>query len=143
MAFDSLVTAKIAATLNQTLTDARVMKIFQPDRHTILLKLHHQTAGKQQLLLSCHPQSCRLHLTNENHENPPHPAMFCMLLRKYLEGSRIKCFQHIGTDRLVEITFAATNEIGDPLQLALYLEIMGKHSNLILVNLSTKRIIDS
>ncbi|MCI8336732.1 MAG: fibronectin-binding domain-containing protein [Peptococcaceae bacterium] len=143
MAFDSLVTAKIAANLNQTLTEARVMKVFQPDRHTILLKLHHPTGGKQQLLLSCHPQSCRLHLTSTTYENPPHPAMFCMLLRKYLEGSRIKSFRQIGTDRLVEITFAATSEIGDPLQLALYLEIMGKHSNLILVNLSTKLIIDS
>lgn len=143
MAFDSLVTAKTATSLNQTLAGARVMKVFQPDKNTILLKLHHQTGGKQQLLLSCHPQDCRIHLTKEVYENPAHPAMFCMLLRKYLEGSRVKGFRQIGTDRLVEITFSATSEIGDPLSLALYLEIMGKHSNLILVNSSTNMIIDS
>lgn len=143
MAFDSLVTSKIAETLHQTLTSARVMKIFQPDKHTILLKLHHPTNGKQQLLISCHPQDCRLHLTTAAYENPAHPAMFCMLLRKYLEGSHIKDFRQIGTDRLVEITFSATSEIGDPMQLALYIEIMGKHSNLTLVNAETGVIIDS
>lgn len=143
MAFDSLVTSNIAETLHQTLTGARVMKVFQPDKHTVLLKLHHQAKGKQQLLLSCHPQSCRLHLTTATYENPAHPAMFCMLLRKYLEGSRIKDFRQMGADRLVEITFSATSEIGDPLQLSLYLEIMGKHSNLIFVNTETNSIIDS
>ncbi len=143
MAFDSLVTGNIAAILNQTSAGARVMKVCQPDKNTVLLKLHHQANGKEQLLLSVHPQNCRIHLTTETYENPPHPAMFCMLLRKYLEGSRLKSFRQMGTDRLIEISFAATSEIGDPLQLALYLEIMGKHSNLILVNLAANLIIDS
>lgn len=142
MAFDSLVTHKITSELNKELTGARVMKVFQPDKFTILLKLHHPS-GKKQLLLSIHPQSCRIHLTQQIYENPSQPPMFCMLLRKYLEGSKIKDFQQMGTDRLIKISFHATSEIGEPLQLALYLEIMGKHSNAILVNTATNLIIDS
>ena len=141
MAFDSLVTHQAVTILNEEILTSRIMKVCQPDKFTILLKLHHQT-GKKQLLLSTHPQSCRIQLTKKNYENPVHPPMFCMLLRKYLEGSRIYHIEQIGTDRIIKFSIDATNEIGDPLKLALYLEIMGKHSNLILVNEKNNLIID-
>lgn len=133
MAFDSLALAAVAAELRSELADARIQKIHQPDKHTLLLRYHGQ-AGRGCLLLSSHPQNGRLHKTAAARENPEKAPLFAMVLRKWLDGARIIDLAVTDCERVAELRFLSRNELGDSVRLRLIIEIMGKHSNIILVD---------
>lgn len=140
MPFDTLTLAASTAQM-QCLLNSKITKIHQPDKYTVLLKFY-GASGNQKLFLSAHPVYGRIHLTDENAENPPTPPMFCMVLRKHLEGARLIAIEQVENERIIKLSFDATDEIGEPTKRQLILEIMGKHSNLILLNEETNTILD-
>ncbi|MEW5784991.1 MAG: NFACT family protein [Bacillota bacterium] len=130
MAFDSLMVTAVTSELQEKAVGARIQRIYQPDRFTVIFYLH--LRGEQLgLIFSCHPQWARVHLTGERYRNPEQPAPFCMLLRKYLVGGSIAGFRQSPPERVVEIEFRAPE--GLP-AVRLIAEIMDRRSNLILVD---------
>ncbi|GGA97297.1 fibronectin/fibrinogen-binding protein [Macrococcus hajekii] len=140
MAFDGLFTSKILEEL-QFLVSGRINKITQPDSQTVILTVR-SNRKNQQLMISAHPNFARLHLTASKAPNPFDPPMFLRVLRKHLEGGIIKLFRQHGNDRIVFIDIDNTNEIGDRVKRRLIIELMGKHSNIILTDQGNK-ILDS
>ncbi|MBB4072587.1 putative ribosome quality control (RQC) complex YloA/Tae2 family protein [Anoxybacillus voinovskiensis] len=142
MAFDGVFTYAMTEELKTALEGGRITKIYQPFSHELLL--HIRARGQNyKLLLSAHPSYARVHLTNETYDNPAEPPMFCMLLRKHLEGSIIESIQQVDFDRIIVIEAKGRNEIGDISIKQLVVEIMGRHSNIILIDKQTNTIIDS
>ncbi len=133
MAFDGLVLYTIMNELKEKLITARVDKIYQPDGDLITFTLRGHGENLY-LLLSANPQFSRIHLTNEKFTNPPHPPAFCMLLRKYLSGGRIIALEQPGFERILHIVIQNLNEEGEVVQYRLVAELMGRHSNLILLS---------
>lgn len=133
MPLDGITAKCLAAELNIQLADARLDRIYQPDRHDILLQLRSGNDNKR-LILSVNPSAPRLHLTSESRENPSEPPMFCMLLRKHLAGARLIDITTPGFERIFQFRFLTVNELGDRLEKTLVVEIMGRHSNIILLN---------
>ncbi len=119
--------------LREALVGSRVEKVHQPARQELVLHLRAYRAAYK-LFLSASANSPRLHVTTYAPENPAKPPMLCMLLRKYLIGARLRAVTQAGLDRTVFLDFDATNEIGDPVSLRLCVEIMAKHSNVILLD---------
>lgn len=142
MAFDGIVTRAIVHELNQEISSGRILKVYQPTMHEIILTVR-QFGKNKQLLLSSHSSYARIHITNDKYENPQEPSMFCMMLRKYLNGSFIKEFKQIENERIIHMDIETKNEIGDISQKRLIVELMGKHSNIILVDIERNVIIDS
>ena len=131
MPFDALFLTAVRRELESSLTGCRVDKVQQPQRDTLILSMR-GAAGGGKLLLTASPNHPRIHLTNEPAENPAQPPMFCMLLRKHLTGGRLVGMQQPEMERLLDLTFDCTDEMGSPTQKHLILEIMGRNSNLIL-----------
>ena len=125
----------------QPLVGARVDKVYQPSREEIVLSLRTFRDGGKKIVLSANSVSARLNLTEASFENPQQPPMFCMLLRKHLGGGKLTAIRQDGLERIVSIDFECTNEIGDIVTNTLIAEIMGRHSNIILVR--DGRVIDS
>lgn len=132
MAFDGVFTRKMVEEL-QFLVSGRIHKINQPENDTIIMVVRQQRQNHQ-LLLSIHPNFARIHLTTKKYDNPFEPPMFARVFRKHLEGGRILAIRQIGNDRRIEMDVESKDEIGDTIHRTVILEIMGKHSNLILVN---------
>lgn len=132
MALDGLFLNKLLTESAADLTDAKINRIHQPDRHTVTLKLKSHTRGNCTLLLTAHPQNARIQFTGESYDNPRTPPLFAMVLRKHIEGGRITNVAQTGLDRVADITVEARDEIGDIKEKHLIIEIMGKHSNIIL-----------
>jgi len=141
MPFDSTVMGAVVAELNQRLLGGRISKIYQPEPDELAL-LCYSAGENYRLLLSANPRSARLHLTSIEKRNPPTPPTFCMLMRKCIEGGRITRIAQVGRDRVCHITINVTDELGNPAQFTLVAEVMGKHSNIILVN-PAGRIVDA
>ncbi|MDO5435698.1 MAG: NFACT RNA binding domain-containing protein [Clostridia bacterium] len=133
MPMDGLMTGFAARELNACLTGGRVDRVTQPERDTIVLLIR---AGSEnfRLLLCASPNNARLHLTRQNFPNPLEPPALCMLLRKQLMGGRVLSVTQIGGDRIVHIDLDTVNEMGDHVARRLVLEIMGRHSNLMLLD---------
>lgn len=131
MPFDALFLTAVRRELESSLTGCRVDKIQQPQRDTLILSMR-GAAGGGRLLLTASPNHPRVHLTSEPAENPAQPPMFCMLLRKHLTGGRLVSMRQPEMERLLDLTFDCTDEMGSPTQKHLILEIMGRNSNLIL-----------
>ncbi|MFZ7103130.1 MAG: Rqc2 family fibronectin-binding protein [Peptococcaceae bacterium] len=142
MSLDGIAIRAVTDELNEKLTGGRIDKIQQPDKHTIIMNIR-QPGKNYKLLISVNPQTARLHLTNINRSNPTHPPIFCMVLRKHLEGSKITEISQQGLERIVHFTCEGYNDLGDRVTKVLIGEFMGKHSNLILLNLEKHLIIDS
>lgn len=140
MALDGVTLAYLVNELAPQLIGARIDKIFQPEKDEIHFLLRQQ--GSRRLLLSTSATSPRFHLTQENKKNPPSPPMFCMILRKHLEGGKLVSLHQSGLERVVTFGIQNYNDRGDLVTLHLHLEIMGKHSNLILVDPTTGVILD-
>ena len=133
MPYDSAVLSAVVKELKDQLSGAKINKIHQPNMHTLVLKYHsHQGNGK--LLLSSHPKNGRLHLSEASYTNPDKAPMFAMVMRKWLDGAKITDINCTDCERVASICFENYNEIGDIVHLKLIIEIMGKHSNIILVN---------
>lgn len=141
MPMDGVMLGFIARELAQKLRDGRVDRIIQPERDEIHLLIRAQ-GENHRLLLCASPNSARVHLTQHAKTGPMEPPMLCMLLRKHLSGGRVTDVRRVAGDRILEIDIAALNEMGDPVTRTLIVEIMGRHSNIILKN-SEGRIIDA
>lgn len=140
MALDGILLHKIVPGIQEVLP-ARIQKIYQISSSEVLFVLHGRS-GKKQLLVSCHSQYNRMLLTDRSYPTPNEPSNFVMLLRKHLEGSTIFDMQQAGLDRWVDFTIRRTNNLGDGELIHMYVELMGKYANLILVN-TEGRIIDA
>ncbi|USK56956.1 NFACT family protein [Cytobacillus solani] len=142
MSFDGLFTRAIIEELTHELKGGRINKIHQPYKNEIIIVV--RANGKNhKLLLSAHPSYARVQLTNETHDNPSEPPMFCMLLRKHLEGFFLEEIRQVGLDRIIIFEVKGRNEIGDTSYKQLIVEIMGRHSNITLVDKTRNLILDS
>ncbi len=129
----------LRAELAEKLIGARVDKIFQPNRDEMIFVLRGFDA-QYRLLLSARANSARVGLTSYPVENPAQPPMLCMLLRKRLSGAKLVSIEQPDLERVLFFTFAAANELGDRVELVLAAEIMGRYSNIILIDESGKVI---
>lgn len=141
MAFDGLFLNVVCRELEKELLQTRVDKIYQPSRDEIILSLRGRN-GSFKLLMSASANSARVHLTTIPVENPKVPPMFCMLLRKHLGSGRVIAVRQVETDRICCIDFETINELGDTEVMTLTAELMGRHSNLILLH-EDGRIVDA
>lgn len=141
MPFDTLCMSA-AVSEAQALLDSKITKIYQTDKYTVALKFY-GPGGTNRLLLSAHPQFGRLQLSSLPTENPAKPPLFCMVLRKHLENARLLQIRQIPDERVCRLDFAAHDEVGEPTRRTLVLEIMGKHSNLLLLDTPSDTIIDA
>ena len=140
MPFDAIFLTAVTRELNQELPGARIDKIQQPERDSILLSLR-TGAGSRRLLLSASSNHPRIHFTEEKYENPAQPPMFCMLLRKHLSGGKILSLQQLPMERAVDLCVESMDELGQKREKHILLELMGRNSNLILTG-EDGRIID-
>lgn len=124
-----------------TLVGSRIEKIHQPARDLLILCFRGKM-GAVRVLCSASADAARIHVTEQSIENPPQPPMFCMLMRKHLGGGKLENVRQDGLERILMLDFRCTNELGDSVVLTLVCEMMGRCSNLILLN-ETGRIIDS
>ena len=141
MSFDGFFLHHMVEELRRELVNGRIQKINQPFEHELVLQIR-SNRQSHRLLLSAHPVFGRIQLTQTTFENPAHPSTFIMVLRKYLQGALIESIEQIENDRIVEITVSNKNEIGDHIQATLIIEIMGKHSNILLVDKSSHKILE-
>lgn len=141
MAFDGLVIKGIINELNNNILNSRVEKIYQPDQDEILIKLY-GTNGKSNLRIVTSSDNYRIHLTNSIKSNPFTAPNFCMVLRKYLSSARIRNIYTNGLERTVFVDFDAMSEENNLEKYTLVIELMGKYSNVILIN-SNSIIINS
>ena len=141
MSFDGFFLHHMVEELRRELVNGRIQKINQPFEQELVLQIR-SNRQSHRLLLSAHPVFGRIQLTQTTFENPAHPSTFIMVLRKYLQGALIESIEQIENDRIVEITVSNKNEIGDHIQATLIIEIMGKHSNILLVDKSSHKILE-
>jgi len=127
--------------LRRELVNGRIQKINQPFEQELVLQIR-SNRQSHRLLLSAHPVFGRIQLTQTTFENPAQPSTFIMVLRKYLQGALIESIEQVENDRIVEMTVSNKNEIGDHIQATLIIEIMGKHSNILLVDKSSHKILE-
>ena len=141
MSFDGFFLHHMVGELRTELLNGRIQKINQPFDQELVLQIR-SNRKIHRLLLSAHPVFGRIQLTESTFENPAQPSTFIMVLRKYLQGAVIESIEQIENDRIVEITVSNKNEIGDHIQATLIIEIMGKHSNILLVDKSSHKILE-
>lgn len=133
MPLDGLTLHFLKNELNEAITGCRAEKIHQPAKDELVFHLRSRQ-GASRLLISARANGPRVNLTNLTPENPSSPPMFCMLLRKHLGSALITGVRQSGLDRVLFIDFSAVNELGERVLLTLCIEIMAKHSNIILIN---------
>lgn len=141
MAFDGIITSSVVNELNNNLNNSRIEKIYMPTKNDIIL-IFHANREKIKLLISIDASNARFHFTKQNKDNPVKAPQFCMVLRKYLQGAKLLVAYQYGLDRVVSLELENINELGDLVHYKLYIELMGKYSNLILVN-NENKILDS
>ena len=141
MSFDGFFLHHMVEELRRELVNGRIQKINQPFEQELVLQIR-SNRQSHRLLLSAHPVFGRIQLTQTTFENPAQPSTFIMVLRKYLQGAVIESIEQIENDRIVEITVSNKNEIGDHIRATLIIEIMGKHSNILLVDKSNHKILE-
>lgn len=142
MSFDGIFTYAMVRELKDKLESGRITKIYQPYKNELVLTIR-SGRSNHKLLISAHPSYARIHLTEESYNNPSEPPMFCMLLRKHLEGSIITDIHQIGMDRIIVFDVKARNELGDVSYKQIIVEIMGRHSNIIFIDKERGMILDS
>lgn len=142
MSFDGIVTRAVVSELREKLVGGRVDKIFQQEKDEILINIRSKGTNYK-LLISASSNNARFYLTDYSKVNPESPPMFCMLLRKHLSGGTILNIEQYSMDRIVFIDVSSLDELGQSSEKRLIIEIMGKHSNIMLVEKSSLKIIDS
>ncbi|WP_419155665.1 NFACT RNA binding domain-containing protein [Weissella minor] len=141
MAFDGLFTHAMARELNDTLAGGRIMKIHQPYANEIFLVVRNNRHNYP-VLLSAHPMFARAQISDIKYKNPQTAPNFAMMLRKHLEGAQLIRIEQVENDRILRFIVSGRNELGDEEHTVLILEMMGRHSNLFLVDESSQKIID-
>ena len=140
MALDTVTVSALAEELSARLTDGRIEKIQQPEKDLLLLTIRAEGENRKLLIRAAGPNA-RIHLTEQSFENPKEAPMFCMLLRKYLTGARIRSVEQPNGDRLIAFRLESRNELGDSAELSLITELMGRAANVVLVG-ADGRILD-
>lgn len=141
MAYDGLFIHSLLTQLDDDLVGGKLTKIYQPFSYDLVLNFRKDRKNKK-LLISANAQNPRFYITNENIVNPDVAPTFVMVLRKYLVGSVLERIEQVGVERIVNFYFSNRNELGDEIKLVLSIELMGKHSNVILYDANTNKIID-
>ena len=142
MSFDGFFLHHLTLELKEQLLWGRIQKVNQPFEHELVLSVRNNRQNYK-LLLSAHPVFGRVQVTKTNFQNPQSPNTFTMIMRKYLQGAVIESIEQLENDRILEITVSNKNDIGDQIKVTLVIEIMGKHSNIILLDKNEKKIIES
>ncbi|HEO0203778.1 TPA: NFACT family protein [Streptococcus agalactiae] len=142
MSFDGFFLHHLTNELQEQIEKGRIQKVNQPFDHELVLTIRNNRRNYK-LLLSAHPVFGRIQTTEANFQNPQNPNTFTMIMRKYLQGAVIETIQQIENDRILEIIVSNKNEIGDHIKATLVVEIMGKHSNIILIDKNEHKIIES
>lgn len=142
MAYDGIITYGITEELKERLTFGKIEKVYQPGSEELVLQIHTRK-GNVKLYASAASQAARVCLTDGKFVNPAAPPNFCMLLRKHIQTGRITDIHQRGSERIIEMDIEAQTELGFTVSKRLIFEIMGKHSNIVLVALDTGKIIDS
>lgn len=142
MSFDGFFLHHLTKELQDELLYGRIQKVNQPFEHELVLTIRNNRKNYK-MLLSAHPVFGRLQITKTDFQNPQTPNTFTMIMRKYLQGAVIENITQIENDRVLEIAFSNKNEIGDNIKVTLVVEIMGKHSNIILIDKAESKIIES
>lgn len=142
MSFDGFFLHHLTNELQEQIEKGRIQKVNQPFDHELVLTIRNNRRNYK-LLLSAHPVFGRIQTTEANFQNPQNPNTFTMIMRKYLQGAVIETIQQIENDRILEIIVSNKNEIGDHIKATLVVEIMRKHSNIILIDKNEHKIIES
>ena len=142
MSFDGFFLHHMTEELRHELLGGRIQKINQPFEQELVLQIR-SNRQSHKLLLSAHSVFGRVQLTETTFENPAIPNTFIMVMRKYLQGAVIEAIQQVENDRILEISVSNKNEIGDSVAVTLVIEIMGKHSNIILLDKASGKIIEA
>ncbi|MGN1397913.1 MAG: NFACT family protein [Streptococcus gallolyticus] len=142
MSFDGFFLHHLTKELQEELLYGRIQKVNQPFERELVLTIRNNRKNYK-LLLSAHPVFGRVQITTADLQNPQTPNTFTMIMRKYLQGAVIESITQIENDRILEIAFSNKNEIGDNIKVTLVIEIMGKHSNIILIDKAESKIIES
>lgn len=142
MSFDGFFLHHLTKELQEELLYGRIQKVNQPFERELVLTIRNNRKNYK-LLLSAHPVFGRVQITTADFQNPQTPNTFTMIIRKYLQGAIIESITQIENDRILEIAFSNKNEIGDNIKVTLIVEIMGKHSNIILIDKAESKIIES
>lgn len=142
MALDGITASAIVSELNTALLGGRIDKIHQPVADEIRMTIRGLGSGAKKLILSANSAHPRIHLTESARENPMTAPLFCMVLRKHIAGGKIVEICQPNFERIIILRIESANEMGDITTKNLILEIMGKHSNLILTD-ETGKILDS
>lgn len=141
MSFDGLFTHAMVTELQTLLVGGRITKIHQPYPQEVVLVIRNN--GKNYpLLLSAHPTFARAQISTIPYANPTTPPSFAMMLRKHLEGAKVEAITQVENDRIIKLSVLTHDELGDLEEVILILEMMGRHSNLFLVNEKTNKIIE-
>lgn len=142
MSFDGFFLHHMTEELRRELLGGRIQKLNQPFEQELVLQIR-SNRKSHKLLLSAHSVFGRVQLTDTTFENPAVPNTFIMVMRKYLQGAVIEAIQQVENDRILEISVSNKNEIGDSVAVTLVIEIMGKHSNIILLDKASGKIIEA
>ena len=142
MAYDGFMAAAVLSEIKGSLEGAKIEKITQPEADQIVMQLRTEK-GRKKLLLDVSPQGARVQLTELDFENPQSAPNFCMLLRKHIQGGRIRRAGQHGRERITELDIDTINEMGYSAEKRLIVETMGKHSNIVLLDAQTGKVIDS
>lgn len=142
MSFDGIVMSSLAFELSSLLKNGRIEKIYQPENDEIILSIRNESKNYK-LLISASSSNPRIYITNDTKTNPMTPPMFCMLLRKHVQSGRIMDVYQYSMDRVLCIDIQSLDELGVLSTKTLIVEVMGKHSNIILIDKNTNKIIDS
>ena len=140
MPLDALCLTAVAGEVRAAVQGGKIDKIYQPTRDEVVLYIR-GPAGNVRLLLSANPGHPRAHLTERNRENPEQPPMFCMLLRKHLQGARVLELNQPPLERILDFRLETLDELGDRVERRLVLEAMGRSANLLLLD-GEGRIVD-
>lgn len=142
MSFDGFFLHHMTAELREQVLYGRIQKVNQPFERELVLTIRNNRQNYK-LLLSAHPVFGRIQTTKAELPNPQNPNTYTMIMRKYLQGAVIEDIQQLENDRVLEISVSNKNEIGDSVKVTLVMEIMGKHSNIILIDKNENKIIES
>lgn len=140
MAYDGIMMSRVVEQLSKKMNRGRINKIYQISQYELLIHIRSQSQNKK-LLISIHPMYARVQLTHLSYPTPQTPNALTMLLRKHLEGAYLESIEQIQLDRIIDMTFVGTNELKDIVKFHVYIEIMGKHSNVI-ITYDNQKIID-
>ena len=143
MALDGLVIHCIVNELNKKLLGGKIDKVYQPENDEVVLHIRNNKENFK-LVLSCSASNPRVYLANNyKKENPINAPMFCMLFRKYIQGGNIVNISQIGFERIIKISVESFDELKEKTTKNIIIEIMGRHSNIILTHSLDNKIIDS